>query len=117
MIYHITSRTAWTEAQAKGEYTAPSLGTEGFIHCSTITQVLPVANNFYKGQSDLVLLVIDEALLSATLKWEPPSGSAPLPGVAASEMFPHIYGAINLNAVTKTVDLETKDGSFVTPKI
>ena len=117
MIYHITSRREWTEAQAKGEYVAPSLATEGFIHCSTISQVLSVANNFYKGQSDLILLVIDETLLSWTLKWEPPSGGAPPPGVAESEMFPHIFGAINLNAVIKTVDLESKDGSFVLPII
>jgi len=116
MIYHITSRREWTEAQAKGEYTAPSLATEGFIHCSTISQVLPVANNFYKGQSELILLVIDEMLLSSTLKWEPPSGGAPPPGVAEGEMFPHVYGAINLNAVIQTVDLELKtDGTFALP--
>ena len=117
MIYHITSQTAWTEAQAKGEYIAPNLATEGFIHCSTLSQVLPVANNFYQGQSGLILLVIEETLLSATLKWEPPSGGAPPSGVDEGEMFPHIFGAINLNAVVKTVDLESKDGAFVLPSI
>ena len=118
MIYHITSRHEWTGAKAKGKYAAPSLNTEGFIHCSTISQVLPVANNFYKGQNGLILLVIDETLLSSTLKWEPPSGGAPPSGVAEGEMFPHIYGAINLNAVTQTIDLESKpDGSFALPNL
>jgi uncharacterized protein (DUF952 family) len=117
MIYHITSQTAWIDAQAKGEYVAPSLATEGFIHCSTLSQVLPVANNFYKGQSGLILLVIEETLLSSTLKWEPPSGGAPPPGVAEGEMFPHIFGAINLSAVIKTVELESKDGAFVLPTV
>ena len=116
MIYHITSHTSWNEAQAKGEYAAPSLANEGFIHCSTISQVLPVAENFYKGQTGLVLLVIDPALLSSTLNWEPPSGGAPPPGVPESETFPHIYGPINLNAVTKIIDLETsEDETFILP--
>ena len=105
MIYHITSRRAWEQAQANGEYRAESLQTEGFIHCSTLNQVLPVANNFYKGQSGLLLLEIEPALLSADLKWEPPSGGAPPPGVPVGDLFPHIFGAINLDAVLQVVDL------------
>jgi len=116
MIFHITSRTAWDEAQKRGDYRAESLATEGFIHCSTLAQVLPVANNFYKGQSELILLEIEPTLLSATLKWEPPSGGAPPPGVAEGDMFPHIYGSINLDAVVKMVDLVSKpDGTFDLP--
>jgi len=116
MIFHITSRTAWDEAQKRGDYRAESLATEGFIHCSTLAQVLPVANNFYKSQSGLILLEIEPTLLSADLKWEPPSGGAPPPGVAEGDMFPHIYGSINLDAVVKMVDLVSKpDGTFDLP--
>ena len=47
-IYHITSRGAWIEATRNGSYAADSLESEGFIHCSTAAQVLPVARqNFY----------------------------------------------------------------------
>ena len=115
MIYHITSHTAWRAAQAQGAYTAPSLDTEGFIHCSTLEQVLPVANTFYSGQTGLCLLVIEPTLLASTLKWEPPSGGAPPPGVPEGLMFPHVYGPINLNAVVKVVDLESTDGTFTLP--
>ena len=52
MIYHITSRSAWDEAKARGEYRAPSLESEGFIHCSTRNQLLQVANAFYRGRSE-----------------------------------------------------------------
>lgn len=118
MIYHITSRAAWDEAQTTGAYTAPSLATEGFIHCSTVTQVVPVANNFYKGQTDLCLLIIDETRLAAQLKWEPPSGGAPPPGVAEGEMFPHVFGAINVEAVLKVVSLMADDaGVFHLPSV
>lgn len=106
MIYHITSRTAWHDAQPRGDYRAESLETEDFIHCSTESQVLPVAENFYKGQRDLVLLMIDPSLLASELKWEPPSGGTPPPGVPQGDLFPHIYGPINLDAVVKVFDLE-----------
>jgi len=118
MIFHITSQTAWDEAQQRGDYRAESLVTEGFIHCSTLSQVLPVANLYYKGQSGLILLEIEPTLLSSTLKWEPPSGGAPPPGVAEGEMFPHVYGPINVDAVTRVVDLVSKpDGTFDLPTL
>ena len=113
MIFHITSRKAWEDAQAKGEYRADSLTTEGFIHCSTLSQVLPVAHLYYKGQRGLIVLEIEPSLLSPDLKWEPPSGGAPPPGVPVGDMFPHVYGPINVNAVVKVVDLESNpDGTF-----
>ena len=59
MIYHITSRSAWNEARNRGDYRAESLETEGFIHCSTQEQIVPVANKYYARQTDLVVLVIE----------------------------------------------------------
>ena len=116
MIFHITSRKAWEDAQAKGEYRADSLTTEGFIHCSTLSQVLPVAHLYYNGQRGLVLLEIEPTLLSADLKWEPPSGGAPPPGVPVGDQFPHVYGPIDLDAVLRVIDLESKpDGTFILP--
>jgi uncharacterized protein (DUF952 family) len=116
LIFHITSRTAWKDAQKRGDYRAESLETEGFIHCSTSSQVLPVADNFYQGKNGLILLAIEPALLSSALKWEPPSGGTPPPSVPDGELFPHIYGPVNLNAVIKVVNLESKpDGTFSLP--
>ena len=118
MIFHITPRTAWGEAQQNGDYRAESLAAEGFIHCSTISQVLPVAENFYKSHNGLVLLVIEPTLLSSDLIWEPPSGGRPPPGVPEGDPFPHIYGPINLDAVVKVVDLEKNaDNKFILPDL
>ena len=118
MIFHITSRRNWRTALATGDYQAESLTSEGFIHCSTLSQVLPVAENFYKGQSELVILLIEPALLSSTLKWEPPSGGTPPQGVPKGDPFPHIYGPINLSAVVKVLDLEQNaSGAFIMPKL
>ena len=116
MIYHISSRQAWSESRQRGEYRADSLENEGFIHCSTKTQVLPVAEKYYKGQQDIVLLEINPLLLTSELRWEPPSGGAPPPGVPEGEFFPHIYGPINLDAVVNIYDLESgPDGNYKLP--
>jgi uncharacterized protein (DUF952 family) len=118
IILHITSRNEWTAAQKAGQYVAPSLSKEGFIHCSTRAQAVPVAEKFYKGQHGLVLLVIDSQLLSPDLKWEPPFDGAPPPGAPAADLFPHVYGPINLNAVTKVVAFEPNaDGSWTLPAL
>ena len=113
MIYHITSRSAWNEARSRGDYRAESLETEGFIHCSTEEQLVPVAQKFYPGQQGLLLLVIEPALLESDLKWEPPADNVPPPGVPEGDLFPHIYGPINLDAIVKVFDLESSpDGKY-----
>jgi uncharacterized protein (DUF952 family) len=116
LILHITSKKEWLEAQTRGEYIAPSLATEGFIHCSTENQVLHVANAFYRGKNDLVLLVLNEAALKPELKWEPPAGS-PAQGISESDLFPHIFGPINLTAVASVVDFlpDPVSGTFTLP--
>jgi uncharacterized protein (DUF952 family) len=117
-IFHITSRQAWQEAQAAGRYSAPSLAAEGFIHCSTRSQVGPVAEKYYRGQTGLVVLVIDTARLGARVKWEAPFDGAPPRGVAAAETFPHIYGPVEPEAVVQVLDLEpAADGSFILPAL
>ncbi len=118
MIYHITSRQAWGEAQQRGDYRAESLETEGFIHCSTSAQVLPVAEKYYPGTHGLLVLAIDPARLTSDLKWEPPAEGSPPPGVPEGDAFPHIYGPINLDAIVKVLDLETNpDGRHNLPPL
>lgn len=110
-IFHITSRKAWVEANKKGSYQADSLASEGFIHCSMLEQVLRVAESFYRGQRDLVLLEIDPGDLLPDVRWEP--GSDKL-----DELFPHIYGPLNLNAVCNVLDLnEDPKGHFILPSV
>jgi len=118
MILHITSKKEWAEAQQRGEYIAPSLQTEGFIHCSTENQVLHVANAFYAGRTDLVLLKLDEAQLKPELKWEPPAAARPAPGISDSDKFPHIFGPINLTAVASVLDFmpDSATGKFFLPQ-
>jgi uncharacterized protein (DUF952 family) len=103
-IVHITSRSHWQKAQQLGVYEAESLQVEGFIHFSTIEQVVDTANRFFSGQSDLVLLCVNNQLITAEIKYEE------VPNVG---IFPHVYGALNLDAVEKVIDLEPNlEGKF-----
>ena len=60
IIYHLTSQEAWQAAQPLGEYEAPSLAEEGFIHCSIDeAQLLRVAERLYQGRRDLQVVDVD----------------------------------------------------------
>ena len=117
MIVHITSRAAWAEARKRGQYSAPSLQSEGFIHCSTRDQVLQVANDFYRGQANLLLLCIEEDSLDSELRWEAPAhpkASTTEPKADLS-LFPHLYGELNLDAVVAAIDFNESEAGFALP--
>ena len=110
MCCHILSRGDWESAQKEGVYTPRSLGSEGFIHCSTAAQVLRTANTFYKEQDDLMLLWIAENKVSAEIRFEDLNDEEML--------FPHIYGALNLDAVVGQQPFaKGEDGKFVLPHL
>ena len=93
MIVHITTPDAWADAIATGAYTADSLATEGFIHCSEERQVAWVLQKHFSGRTGLLLLHIDPTRLDAEVKYENLEGG--------TELFPHVYGAIPVSAVVE----------------
>jgi len=111
LILHLAPNDAWLAAVKNGVYHADSLSTEGFIHCSKLSQIVDVANTFYRGQRGLVLFVIDPSKLEAELKWEPPAEPEPT-HARAGELFPHIYGPLNLEAVVKVLAFEPDANGF-----
>ena len=108
-IYHIATTADWERARRDGQYTMSTRGLtlaeQGFIHASTAAQVALVANAFYQGEPDLLLLVIDPGLVDAEIRYEPVPGQ-PLP-------YPHIYGPLNLGAVVQSSPFTpAPDGQF-----
>ncbi len=95
MIFHITDQARWARSQAEGSHTGSTrdveLADEGYIHCSTASQVNGVLERFYVGVDGLLLLHVDETLLTSPLVTEQLDG--------APEAFPHVYGPIDLAAV------------------
>ncbi len=103
MLLHITPAAQWQTAQQEGAYRAESLATEGFIHCSTIAQIDWVVEKFYRGQTNLRLLYIDPDKVQSEIRYEE------VVGVPVENHFPHIYGALNLDAVVRVVGFEPGD--------
>ena len=97
-IYHIATAADWERAVRDGQYTTSTRGLtlaeQGFIHASTASQVALVADTFYRGVPDLVLLVIDTERVGPEIRYEH------VPGQASP--YPHIYGPLNVTAVVET---------------
>ena len=109
-IYRIVPESVWQRAQAAGSFG----GTEhdlrdGFIHFSTAAQVAETAARHYAGQTELLLVRVNVAALGEALRWEPSRGGA---------LFPHLYGALPLSAVTSVAPLPLgPDGVHVLPAL
>jgi uncharacterized protein (DUF952 family) len=102
-LFHIARVTDWEQARRDGAYHVSSLGKllddEGFIHLSFAHQVKGVADAFYRGMTDLVLLELDPERLAAP--------------VVIESRFPHLYGQIDLQAVELARPYRPRaDGTF-----
>jgi uncharacterized protein (DUF952 family) len=111
MIFHITTLESWQKAQVTKEYKADSLDKEGFIHCSTKSQVMTVANTFYRDHKQLIVLKINPDKLLAKIQWEAPihPNSNLVNELDNNQKFPHIYGIINIDAVEEIINLSKND--------
>ncbi len=103
IILHITQKQQWEQAEKIGIYRGDTLDTEGFIHCSTPKQVIPVANRFFLYQQGLVILFIDSDRVEAEILYEE---------AEKQEKFPHIYGALNTSAVLNVLDFPVGDNGY-----
>lgn len=110
IIYKICERTAWRDAEGAGIYHGSAADRrDGFIHFSTGAQLAGTAAKHFGGQTDLVLVAVDEDRLGPALQWEPSRGG---------ELFPHLYGALALGAVRSVETLADEiDGQRRLPEL
>ena len=107
-IFHIAVGAEWAEATTA--YRPERFDEDGFIHCSTASQVMRVARERFRGRHGLVLLRIDPDSVEREVRLENLDGG--------EELYPHIYGELDLSAVTGIEPLVVGlDGEFVTPTL
>ncbi|MFD4373102.1 DUF952 domain-containing protein [Streptomyces sp. NPDC058486] len=102
MLLHVVPLAEWS-ADPGLPYAPPSLAAEGFVHCSPDERAaLAIADAHYrKVPGPLLVLVIDESLLSGEVRWEGAEG----------RLFPHVYGPVERAAVTAVLEvLRDADG-------
>jgi uncharacterized protein (DUF952 family) len=108
VLVHLCPTDDWSAARVRGELRPESLTSAGFIHLSTPDQVHLPANRLYRGREDLVLLHIDPTRLDSPIRWELGVATDP-----ESMLFPHLYGALPIDAVISVTSYRpTAEGSF-----
>jgi uncharacterized protein (DUF952 family) len=110
MIYKICPASAWREAERQGVYRGSADDArDGFIHFSTASQVAATARKHFFGQTGLFLIVIDADTLGGALRWERSRND---------ELFPHLYGELDLGAVTGVLNMHARsDGTHDIPEL
>lgn len=86
---------------------APADRADGYIHLSTTAQVSGTVARHFAGQAGLMIAAVDLAALGGAVRWEVSRGG---------ELFPHVYGALTLDAVLAYGPLELDpDGTVRLP--
>ena len=109
-IYKICPASAWREAERRGAYRGSEHDArDGFIHFSTAWQVAETARKHFFGQTGLFLIAVNAEALGPALRWEPSRGG---------DLFPHLYGELDLATVTAVLDLRARsDGGHDSPEL
>lgn len=103
--YHLTPAAWWNEADPRVPLGAPSLATEGFIHCTTgAAEMVATANRHYRDDPrDFVVLTLDLDRLTSPSRAEDPAG-----------IYPHVYGPIDRAAIVEVRPMpRDADGAFL----
>jgi uncharacterized protein (DUF952 family)/mannose-6-phosphate isomerase-like protein (cupin superfamily) len=103
-IFHIIDEPTYTTNAKDGYYVNPGLQKEGFIHFCDFNLLNAVANHYYKNQSELIVLDVNPTLLESKLLFEN--------SINDRIYYPHVYGPLNLNAITRVIKIKRIDGSF-----
>jgi uncharacterized protein (DUF952 family) len=86
-LYKILKAQEWAAAKAQGRFDGSAVDLkDGYIHLSGADQVRETGRLHFKGQTDLVLVVLDAQALGPALRWEPSRAGA---------LFPHLYSALD----------------------
>ena len=105
-IYHLIAKADWAKAN-QAAYEAPSLATEGFIHCCNRDQIARVANLYYAAAQELLLLCINADRLGSPVRDEDPG---------IGQRFPHVYGVINREAIVSVAPMQRgPEGRWIVP--
>jgi uncharacterized protein (DUF952 family) len=96
MIFHITTQHRWKQLSVDTNFAPETYVDENFIHCCEEHQVEGVLARYFKDQVNLLKLTIDESKLKASLRYERGPNQ---------ELFPHLYGEINKDAIIRVDEL------------
>ena len=109
MIVRFAHKEEWDAAEEAGEYRPPELDERGYIGCAMPSQAAAVADaQELSGEDGLVLLWIHPPKVKGGVLYER------LGGDERADLYPHIRGPLNVDAVLRVDDLPAwEPGRFV----
>lgn len=105
MTFHLAPESVWLAHQLQAAYRPEGFEAEGFIHCTDGEALLiDVGNRYYRDDPrPYVVLDVDLARVSAPVVYED-----------EARQFPHIYGPIEREAVSRVRRVvRGLDGAFL----
>lgn len=121
IIYHLAPESEFRDLIHHGEYAPALFEKDHFIHCTEKpSTLLKVANDYFSKMKEAIVVVeINTSSVLAEVKFEAPAPVAGA-GMKHSEddvLFPHIYGSLNVSAVTGIGHLQKVKAEFIWPQI
>ena len=101
-IYKILTDTEWKDANRFGYIKTDLDDKDGFIHCSTAKQLALTLHLYFKEEKSVVLCEIDECDLNRSEYFFEKT----LSNNRSEQEFPHIYGKLSIEQISKTWKLE-----------
>jgi uncharacterized protein (DUF952 family) len=107
ITFHGTPKKYFASLNVEEPYVPEEFGKDGFIHTTEGREALSIVlTTFYKTRSEpYVVLYIDKDRVAPPVRYDDPA-----------QVFPHIYGPLNRNAIVAVKDIQrAADGTFLKP--
>jgi uncharacterized protein (DUF952 family) len=109
LTYHGTPRSYFDSLDPSQPYVPEPFAREGFIHTTEGREAVSITlTKYYKSSAEpWVVLYIDQDRVTSPIRYDDPA-----------EVFPHIYGALNREAIVAVRDIaRAPDGTFLKPEV
>jgi uncharacterized protein (DUF952 family) len=107
LAYHGTPKQYFDALDASKSYVPEPFAREGFIHTTEGREAVSITlTKYYKSSAEpWVVLYIDQDRVTSPIRFDDPA-----------EVFPHIYGPLNRDAIVAVRDIgRAPDGTFLKP--
>jgi uncharacterized protein (DUF952 family) len=108
LTFHLVPQSYFDAFDPRADYTPRDYPREGFIHCTDgADEMARTANRYYKMDAQPhYYLYIDKTRVRAPLRYDD-----------AARLYPHIYGALNRDAIVAVRPARrSADGTFLAPE-
>ncbi len=107
MIYHFALEKSWKKQLKEGNYKPDSLNKQGYINASSWEQIKATYYKHFSRPNQLLIIVIDPLKVKSEIKYENSS--------EGDQLYPHIYGPLNQDAISKieTVRLDSEGNVII----